>query len=253
MSHPLYGELTTLDAVRGFMERHVFAVWDFMSLLKSMQRHFTCVDMPWMPRGDRTARRLINEIVLAEESDEDVGGGFASHFELYRAAMAQCNANASGVDSFLGQLATGAGVRTALLRAAVPDSVRRFVESTFDVIESKSIPRIAGAFALGREDIIPDMFVRVVADMSRHSNDRLSLLLNYLERHVHLDGEKHGPMAANLVASVCGDDARAWQEVQRGARLALQARCEFWDAIASTLASPARGPMAHLDDRVVPV
>ena len=76
VEHPVYRHIETLADVRLLMEHHVFAVWDFMSLLKALQRHLTCVTVPWVPQGDRHSRRLINEIVLAEESDEECGGGY---------------------------------------------------------------------------------------------------------------------------------------------------------------------------------
>src|SRR5215471_20267501 len=99
-THEMYAQLDSHEAIVTFMEHHVFAVWDFMSLLKSLQRNLTCVDVPWVPTGPTSSRRLINDIVLVEESDE-LGGGFISHFELYVDGMTQAGADRSAIDTFV--------------------------------------------------------------------------------------------------------------------------------------------------------
>ena len=80
--HPIYARIDCVDALHIFMQHHVFAVWDFMSLLKTLQQRLSYTHVPWLPPMDRQGCRLVNEIVLAEESDQDGRGGFASHFEL---------------------------------------------------------------------------------------------------------------------------------------------------------------------------
>jgi Protein of unknown function (DUF3050) len=126
-NHQIYSRLQTIEHIRTFMEHHVFAVWDFMSLLKILQRQFTCVDVPWLPKGSPRVRRLINEIVLGEESD-DVDGNPA-HFELYRAAMVAAGANTGPIDAFMRDLRCGCSIEAALANCAAPAGSRAFVFS----------------------------------------------------------------------------------------------------------------------------
>lgn len=232
LAHPVYERLRSLDDVRDFMSIHVFAVWDFMSLLKGLQRALTCVDVPWVPNGPPIARRLVNEIVLAEESDEATPGEEPlSHFEMYRAAMEEAGADASGIDAFLARIRSGEDVGTALEKAPVPPPARRFVARTWAIVESGSLPALAAAFTIGREDVIPAMFTQLVADLSRRHEGRLSRLIDYLDRHVQLDGDRHGPMAARMLESICGDDEAAWASARSAAADALSARAALWDGV----------------------
>ena len=161
------------------MENHVYAVWDFMSLLKSLQSILTCTSSPWKPIGDSKIRRLINSIVLEEESDVDIDGLPASHFEMYLDAMNQCGANISPIESFMKNVNS-----THLPK--VNSGVDFFLKSTFDVIESNEPHKIASAFTFGREDLIPDMFTAIVKEYN--SDNKLDKFVYYLERHIELDG-----------------------------------------------------------------
>ena len=71
-SHRLYEQLETIEDIKIFTQDHVFAVWDFMSLLKALQIELTCVSIPWVPRKKGKLTQFINEIALAEESDVDL-------------------------------------------------------------------------------------------------------------------------------------------------------------------------------------
>ena len=193
--HAIYHGLRSQQDLVTFMEHHVFAVWDFMSLLKSLQRDLTCVDVPWVPSGPVTARRLINDIVLVEESDE-LGDGFTSHFELYRAGMAEAGADTGPIDRLLSLLGVGTGVPDALRAAGAPKPSVDFVAATFDVIEKSPVHCRAAAFAFGREDLIPEMFDQVLA---RGDDESLRTFRDYLARHIEVDGEQHTPMAMRMV------------------------------------------------------
>ena len=113
-NHSLYKRLNTLEDVQTFMSLHVFAVWDFMSLLKAIQINLTCVSIPWMPVKNAELARFINEIVVAEESDHDAHGVVKSHYEMYLDAMAEVNADPSKMNNFLETLQSNISIDKAL-------------------------------------------------------------------------------------------------------------------------------------------
>lgn len=239
LAHRLYGSIRDELDLRAFLEQHVYAVWDFMSLLKGLQRELSCVELPWMPRGERGARRFLHEILLQEESDEDGRGGYASHFELYREAMLDCGASTARLDAFLDALRGGASVSSALELGGVPQAARDFVRTTFAILDARDPAAVAAAFALGREDVIPYMFRALVEDLERRFPGRYARLAHYLRRHVELDGDAHAPRAQALLASLCGGDAARWASAEQAARQSLQARIALWDALAAQLEASA--------------
>ncbi|MDQ3261733.1 MAG: DUF4202 family protein [Pseudomonadota bacterium] len=234
-THRLYSLITDVQRLRTFMEHHVFAVWDFMSLVKALQKSLTCVSVPWLPRGDPLSRRLINEIVLDEESDERKDGGYLSHFEIYLQAMDQCGADTTCVNDFVERIRSGEGVRDALHRAEIPEPAREFVERTWDIIESQSPHRIAAAFTLGREEVIPEMFQNFLKTIEKRVPVELGHFAYYLGRHIHADADRHAPMALKMLVALCGEDPDKWREAAETTQVALQARQEFLDAITQRL------------------
>ncbi|WP_027945844.1 DUF3050 domain-containing protein [Amycolatopsis taiwanensis] len=237
VSHELYKRLNTKDAVVTFLEHHVFAVWDFMSLLKTLQQKLTCVSVPWIPSGSTTSRRLINDIVLVEESDE-LGSGFISHFELYLDGMRQAGASTAAVDTFIEALRAGTPVPAALKEAKVPAPSAEFVTATWGFIENAPVHCQAAAFAFGREDLIPDMFDQVAALNAELGG--LSTFVDYLRRHIQVDAEEHTPMAMQMLVDLCGDDKTAWQECEQTVTTALTARRKFWDGILAEMPAGRR-------------
>ena len=236
-AHPVYQSLETIEAVNTFMYHHVFAVWDFMSLLKSLQRQLTCVAVPWVPSGPTGSRRLINDIVLVEESDE-LQGGFISHFELYLEGMRQSGADVSSIERFIESLRAGRPVPEALVTADAPGPSAEFVGTTWSFIENAPVWCQASAFAFGREDLIPDMFDKVIMVSQQHGN-RLETFCDYLARHIEVDGEEHTPMAMQMLADLCGDDDIRWQQCVDTVNQALAARCRLWDGILAAIRADA--------------
>ena len=226
VNHALYKKLNSVEDIAVMMEYHVYAVWDFMSLLKALQSLLTCTKSPWKPVGDGKIRQLVNSIVLEEESDVDKENNPLSHYEMYIDAMKQCGANTSAIESFV------ANVSSTNI-PSVNDGVDAFLNTTFDVIDSNETHKIASAFTFGREDLIPDMFTAIVNEYNTENN--LDKFVYYLERHIELDGGEHGPLALELISNLCGDDDNKWKEVEETAIACLVARKKLWDSILENL------------------
>jgi pyrroloquinoline quinone (PQQ) biosynthesis protein C len=235
LDHDLYRHLMDARSIRTFMMAHVFAVWDFQSLLKALQRLVTCVEVPWLPTEHRDARRLLNEIVLDEESDEAPDGGYLSHFELYLQAMEECGSDAAPIREFVDRLREGLTVEEALEDGSIPPGVAQFVRTTMDIVRSGEPHRVAAAFAYGREEIIPAMFRKLIEPLADLAPETWRTMLYYLDRHIHTDGDKHAPHARALVRTLCGDDETRWSEAIDTARVALEARGRFWDDILGSV------------------
>ncbi|MBU1692285.1 MAG: DUF3050 domain-containing protein [Gammaproteobacteria bacterium] len=233
-AHPVFSAIKTLDDLRVFMSWHVFAVWDFMSLLKQLQRKLTCVDLPWVPPANPVASRLINEIVLGEECDEMPGGGHLSHFEIYLLAMREIGADTRQIEDFVRLIRAGTSVEMALQSAGVDWAVSRFVTSTLNTAITGSVNEVLGSFFFGRENVIPAMFRSLLAQW-QVDEKKTPVFVYYLNRHIELDGDSHGPATWNIIKELVGDDPFANAQVKSAAEEAINARRDLWDGLAACL------------------
>ena len=265
--HPLYKQLTvtrlrTLD-LRVFMEHHVWAVYDYFQLLKRLQAHLTCVCVPWRPTADPAMRRFISEIVLEEECDvfED-GKTHGSHLELYLRAMVQAGANTAPMCSWLAKLEAmsdasgssrmaesgaatwpcqGAALSSLLEDLGAPPAAAAHVAATMDLAQNGSIAEVAAVFTFGREDVIPTMFSALLQGEDDSGLQACTIFKYYLERHIELDGDDHGPLAIALVERLCGIDtkdecARAnWMQAEKAVKHAFEMRVALWDAVLARI------------------
>jgi len=235
VGHPVYRTITEPEHVAIFMRYHVFAVWDFMTLLKGLQRELTCVDLPWRPHGDAETRYLINEIVVGEECDVDADGVRMSHFEMYLQAMQECGADTSQVLGFMEHCRGLQDLQDAFDKVDVPMAARAFVQQTFDVVREAKPHVMAAVFTFGREELIPDMFLSLVRDLEQRFPQRLSKFKYYLERHIEVDGGHHGRLALRMLEHLCGNDAEKWAEATAAVEQCLMLRAGLWDGVADAL------------------
>lgn len=228
--HPVYNTFQSVEAIRHFMGYHVYAVWDFMSLLKSLQRTLTCVELPWRPSSYPAEMvRLINQIVLGEESDVDQNGTPISHFDLYLKAMEEVGAPTSPIRDFL----------TTMDFEKIPTGAREFVKHNLEVAQYGDVVEVASSFFFGREKLIPDMFQTIV-DTLKRENIKAPTFIYYLERHIEVDAGEHGPLAMKCLDYLIGENEELKEKSLKAAIKALDARNDLWNAVLESLSSKAQ-------------
>jgi pyrroloquinoline quinone (PQQ) biosynthesis protein C len=230
--HPLYSGINSMQDVIRFMEVHVYAVWDFMSLLKSLQNKLTCTTVPWYPKPYNELTYLVNEIVLGEESDTDENGFRKSHFELYLDAMRQCGIPTHHIQANVSSIALSGNTA----RVSVPEAVKDFVNYTIDLSLNGSTHAVAAAFTYGREDLIPEIFLPIVNQLDKSMPGKLSGFKYYLTRHIEVDGQHHSLLAKKMMKMLCGREHNLWQEARQVSATCLKNRIALWDYIHESIA-----------------
>ena len=237
LDHPLSTDVVSVTDLKGFMEDHVFAVWDFMSLLKRLQQDMTCIRVPWFPPDNTRAARLINDIVIGEETDVGPDGSYVSHLDLYLRAMAEIGASTVQFDRFRSLVLVGVPVDVALRRVGAPPHVQAFVSNTMMVANSGSVEEVLAAFFYGREDVIPEMFRRLLDTLygAKHNNGRFRHFIYYIERHIELDGDSHGPKGRELLEDLVANSPDRNRRALAVACSSIKARIRLWNGTLSKL------------------
>lgn len=229
--HTLYKRIKTLDDIKIFMQHHVFCVWDFMNLLKTLQHHFTCTQVPFSPKSFPENTRLINEIVLEEESDF-IDGQATSHFSYYVKTMQALDEPSPSLEAFLLDLQQNGSYQKLIQKAYLPQTVQNFLKFSFDCIQNSPIA-VASAFAFGRETLIPSLFEPLVQNPNKN-HPQLKLFYQYIKRHIELDAQSHGKLALSLVSNITHSESD-WNLATKTAQEALLQRLALWDFIEEQL------------------
>jgi hypothetical protein len=237
LDHPIYTHVASVADLRQFMEDHVFAVWDFMSLLKRLQQDMTCIRVPWFPVEHAHAARLINDIVIGEETDVDPDGSYVSHLDLYLRAMEDIGASTLQFDRFRSLARVGIPVEMCLTQVGAPSHVRSFVAHTMALANAGTTEEVLAAFFYGREDVIPAMFRNLLKTLyaAKHDNDRLRHFIYYIDRHIELDGDSHGPKGRELLEDLVANSPDKEERALRAACSSIEARMGLWNGTLSKI------------------
>ena len=232
-SHPLYDALQSLADLRVFMEHHVFAVWDFVSLIKAVQAKIAPSRYPWVPPDNPRLVRFINQLVLEEESDialgSEPGYAYCSHFTSYCSAMREIGADTHTIEQFVARIRRSS-LEDALQIPGVPPPSAAFVRFTFQSLRRGRPYELAAILAYGRESLVPTLFQSIMQSI-RIGPGTAPTLHRYLRRHIDLDGAEHSTLAGEIVETLCAHDPRHRHDAMSAAVGALQARLAFWDGI----------------------
>ena len=236
LNHRLYSNIERIEDLQIFTENHIYAVWDFMSLLKALQIKLTCTKTPWVPNNNSQTAYLINEIVLAEETDVNQLGERKSHYELYIDAMIDIGAKIEFPTKNINEIASSKNVFASINNLELHKNIKEFLRFTFSVIEEGKPHKIAAIFTFGRENLIPNMFNEILREFEKNIKDKdISKLIYYFERHIELDEDEHGPMALEMVSMLAENDQKKWDEIEKISIEALEKRILLWDAINDQL------------------
>ena len=137
----------------------------------------------------------------------------------------------------------GAALSSLLEDLGAPPAAAAHVAATMDLAQNGSIAEVAAVFTFGREDVIPTMFSALLQGEDDSGLQACTIFKYYLERHIELDGDDHGPLAIALVERLCGIDtkderARAnWLQAENAVKHAFEMRVALWDAVLARIVS----------------
>tara|TARA_B100000161_G_scaffold244555_1_gene198910 strand:- start:49 stop:822 length:774 start_codon:yes stop_codon:yes gene_type:complete len=229
-AHPLFANNLEPKQICKFMESHIFAVWGFMSILKSLQKMITPNNLPWMPNKNTKNGlvNFVNEIILCEESDYIEGIGFISHFEIYLLAMKNMGARNDQLDKLTSRINNKGYNEKYLDSIDATAEVKSFLKHDLEVSMNGTLPEIVGAFTLGREKVIPNMFGYILPAIKETLTSKY--LITYLERHIDIDGDRHGPLSMKLLNASCGKKEELSLAYATAIK-SLELRLMVWDKV----------------------
>ena len=143
--------------------------------------------------------------------------------------MHQMGANTKPIYALIKAIYAGKSIEQAIDQSNIPENIQIFLKYTFDIAQHAPAHVKAAVFTFGREDLIPDMFIKFLEEMESDHSDKVSTFKYYIERHIEVDGDHHSQLACQMTENLCGDSSQKWMEAEEEVIRSLQARVQLWD------------------------
>jgi len=198
INHPMFKKLNNIYNIKKYSEFQIWCVWDFMSILKQVQNFIFCNDILWLPPENPNAGAAFYRLIESEETDLGFKGGDlnrASHFQSFRAAMQELNADTKNIDNFLELIKTGKTLPEALNKSGASPQTKSFLLTNNHLIKQSPYNAIA-LITLTRENFLPAVFKSLLSYVNE--NEKIELFVWYHKRHIYLDSVLHGPLSIQI-------------------------------------------------------
>lgn len=228
-THKLYKNVNDEASLRTFVEHHILCVWGYGFLLRNLYQDLVGRVAPLASQPQKEAQRLIAEIMIEEEFEEQADGSLLSHLELYLEAMQAVGADMGPTMSLFDMVEAGESWKIGLQQSNFPSLAARYARCILSFADRPLHERAALLFYEG-EPFIPDNFLAQLAGLPGTEG-----LVEYFERHI--EGLKKPGFSASgrLVELFCGDDAQLNDEAEKAAELIMNLRIELWNEISDQI------------------
>lgn len=234
-AHCLYTKLQHMEDIHIFMEHHVFAVWDFMSLAKALQLHLDATQVIEKQTDNSKILGFVNGILTGGETDPNKKEIVLSHLEMYLELMDEIGANTTNIKKLIASSAAGLDIHEAMQIAQLTDEQQRILNFTQTIIATNEIHKIAVAATLVPEGMISNRFLKILKETEERDNLLVPKFKNYLNRYKAIDGNDYGLLSLEMVTHFCDSDGKKWVDILDIAMKTLSHRIYLWDAIVDEI------------------
>jgi hypothetical protein len=231
-NHDVFDHVDTVEDARIFLNHYCFAAWDFQILVEAYRQPEQASNpldcLPPVPPSPDSGG-LADQIAYNPQYGEYID---PTH-EIVGKLMDFIDADVGRFHDFTLDLQDReVRLGVALQENDVPPESREHIRTTVSIVHTQNLPRIVGALALGRRDIIPIEFAKQLKHRHIESSPhRIEVKGRYLDiaRGIEVDNLLH---VDRLLSDPRLPEDDGWrEEALQGAAKMLMARRELLNGI----------------------